>query len=66
MNKHPLLPFLLEMAATGVMLYVSINPEINLAAGFYLILMKVSRGIAEIAGTIGMRAEVRYYQTVKL
>jgi hypothetical protein len=65
-KEHPFLSFLLELAATGVMLYTSANPDINLLAAFWLAIWKTSRTIAVAAGRLGMRAEVRYFATVKL
>lgn len=65
MNKHPFLSFLLEMAATGVMIYTSANPDINIAAAFWLAIWRTARTIASAAGRLGMRAEVRYFATVK-
>lgn len=61
----PFLSFLMELAATGIMLYTQINPEINFTAALWLIIWKTARAIAHTAGRIGMRAEVRYFQTVK-
>jgi hypothetical protein len=66
MKDHPFVSFLLEMAATGVMLYTSANPDINLLAAFWLAIWKSAQTVAVAAGRIGMRAEVRYFATVKI
>lgn len=66
MDKHPLASFLLEMAATGIMIYTSANPDVNFAAAFWLAVTKAARTIAEAAGRIAIGAEVRYFATVKL
>ena len=66
MDKHPFLSFLLEMTATGVMIYTSANPDINLLAAFWLVIWRGARSIASTAGRVGMRAEVRYFETVKI
>jgi hypothetical protein len=65
MNEHPILSFLLEMTATGVMIWTSANPDINLLAAFWLIVWRSAQSVAVAAGKLGMRAEVRYFATVK-
>lgn len=66
MKEHPFLSFLLEMAATGVMLYTSVNPDGNLLAAFWYTIWQSARTVAVAAGRIGMRAEVRYFATVSI
>lgn len=66
MRNHPLVSFLLEAAAAGIMLYTSANPDVNLTAAFWLMVLKASRTVAQAAGRLGMRAEVRYFATVQL
>lgn len=66
MNSRPFLSFLLEVAATGIMLYTSAAPDANLLALFWLTIWKTARTVALTAGRLGMRAEVRYFATVKL
>lgn len=66
MDKRPFLSFLLELAASGLMLYASSHPDTNLAAAFWLAVWKGARNVAQAAGRLGMRAEVRYFETVKL
>jgi hypothetical protein len=61
----PILPLLLEVAAASLMLYSSLNPDINLAAAFWLMVMKVSQGLAHVAGRVGMKAELRYFLHVQ-
>jgi hypothetical protein len=61
----PILSLVLEVAAAGLMLYTSLNPDINLAAVFWLMLMKTSQTVAVIAGRLGMNAELRYFATVQ-
>jgi len=56
----------MELAASSAMLYVSAHPDTNFAAAFWLIIWKGARTVAQAAGRLGMRAEVRYFQTVKL
>lgn len=56
----------MELAASGLMLYASSHPDTNFAAAFWLIIWKGARNVAQAAGRLGMRAEVRYFQTVKL
>jgi hypothetical protein len=62
----PILSLVLEVAAAGIMLYTSINPDVNLMAAFWLAVWKGARTVAQAAGRLGMRAEVRYFETVKL
>lgn len=66
MNNRPLLSFLLELAASGLMLYTSAHPNANFLAAFWLAVWKSARTVAQSAGRLGMRAEVRYFATVKL
>lgn len=66
MHHHPLLSFLLELAAAGIMLYTSANPDVNLIAAFWLMIWKGAATVAQAAGRLGMRAEVRYFATVQL
>lgn len=62
----PFLSFLMELAASGLMLYASAHPDVNFAAAFWLIIWKGARNVAQAAGRLGMRAEVRYFEIVKL
>lgn len=57
---------LLEAAAAGLMLYTSLNPDINVMAGFWLLIWRTARTVATAAGRLGMRAEVRYFATVQI
>jgi hypothetical protein len=63
---RPFLSFLLEIAASGLVFYTSTHPDTNFAAAFWLIIWKGARNVAQAAGRLGMRAEVRYFETVKL
>lgn len=62
----PFLSLVMEYIASGVMLWVTINPDVNIAAALWLLIWKGSRYVAQAAGRLGMRAEVRYFETVKL
>lgn len=61
----PILPLVLEVAAASLMLYASMNPDINLAAVFWLMVMKAAQGVAHVAGRVGMKAELRYFTHVQ-
>jgi hypothetical protein len=62
----PFLSFVIELAASGLMLYASAHPDANYAAAIWLIILKGSRYVAQAAGRLAMRAEVRYFETVRL
>jgi len=62
----PFLSFLLEVAAAGFMLYTSANPDMNYAAALWLATWKICRTVAATAGRFAMRAELRYFDVVKL
>jgi hypothetical protein len=62
----PFLSLVLEAVASGIMLYMSINSDVNIAAALWLMIWKSARTVAQVAGRLGMRAEVRYFQIVKL
>lgn len=67
MSSRPLVSFLLEIAASGLIIWMSTRPDIRgLAAGFWLAVWRGARTVAQAAGRLGMRAEVRYFETVKL
>lgn len=64
MNHRSLLSFLIEAAASGIMMYAAAHPDTNYPALFWLIVVKGARTVAQVAGRLGMRAEVRYFATV--
>jgi hypothetical protein len=62
----PFLAMALEWVAAAAMIYLSTTPDANLAALAWLVIWKACRAVAEFAGRLGMRAELRYFATVKL
>jgi hypothetical protein len=66
MEPRSILSVLLELAASGLVLYSTLNPDINLLAAAWLALWKASQATARAAGRVAMRAELRYFAIVKL
>jgi hypothetical protein len=62
----PFLAIAIEWAAAAAIIYMSTTPDANLIAAVWLAIWKASRAVAELAGRLGMRAELRYFASVKL
>jgi len=61
----PFLALVLEVTAASLMLYASMNPDINVAALFWHMVMKASQTFAHLAGRLAMLAELRYFSHVQ-
>lgn len=65
MGKRPIVTFLLELASAALVMYSTQRPDTDIRAPLWYIVWRSAQSIARTAGTIAMRAELRYFKVVQ-